>query len=400
MFIEKERALPIYGRYDVAVCGGGTAGIAAALAAARCGAKTLLIEREYTLGGLATLGLVIIYLPISSRDGHQVSFSIAEELMRMSVENSTGLFKSGRKGSQWSTEVMDLNRERCHLKYNPNIFAVNAERKLIKSGVEILYGTSVCACDVSDGRISHLVIENRDGRSAVEVRSVVDATGDAIVCRAAGEDTVTFAQGNVPASWYMSFEDGQERLHQLGFADIPDDQKTPEQLLADRGSYRVSGLSAKEVSELTVYSHGKVLDDFLKSGVDSPAHRLTTLAAIPQLRMTRRISGAYTQHDDEIGRVYPDSVGMFCDWRKEGPVYELPFSCLHGLKVKNLLAAGRCISSTDAMWDITRVIPVCAVSGQAAGTAAAMFESFFDADIAALQSRLRRDGVKLHEDEI
>lgn len=400
MLTEKAREIPVTGEYDVAVCGGGTAGIAAALAAARNGAKTILVEREYTLGGLATLGLVIIYLPICSDDGHQVSYSIAEELMRLSVKNGTGLYKSGKPGSKYSTAEMDLNRERCHLKFNPNIFAVNAESLLIENGVTVLYGTSVCACDVRDGSIGHIITENRDGRCAIKVKSVVDATGDALICRAAGEDTVDFSQGNVPASWYICFDDGLEKLRQIGFADIPDEQKTPEQLEADKAAYRVSGRDAVEVSELTIYSHKKALEDFLKSGSDSPSHRLTALAGIPQLRMTRRISGAYTQNDNEIGRYYTDSVGMFCDWRKPGPVYELPFSCLHGKKVKNLLAAGRCISSTDAMWDITRVIPVCAVSGQAAGTAAAMFTDMHNADISALQCRLRCDGVKLHEDEI
>lgn len=400
MIIEKQRTVPVCGEYDVIVCGGGTAGIAAALSASRCGAKTLLIEREYTLGGLATAGLVIIYLPICSRDGHQVSFSVAEELMRMSVENSTGMYKSGRPGSVWSTEVMDINTQRCHLKFNPTIFAVNAENRLTKSGVDILYGTAVCACNVSDGRIEHIIVENRDGRCAYKAKSVVDATGDAIVCRASGENTEEYSHGTIPAAWYISTENGVQQLHQLGFADIPDSEKTGEQIPREHSKYMVKGLNAKGVSELTVYSHNKALDDFLKRGIDSPSHSITALAAIPQLRMTRRIDGIYTQDDTEAGIEYADSVGMFCNWRKEGPVYELPFSCLRGRRIKNLLAAGRCISSTDAMWDITRVIPVCAVSGQAAGTAAALFDDFENADIALLQERLRRDGVKLHESEL
>lgn len=69
----------------------------------------------------------------------------------------------------------------------------------------------------------------------------------------------------------------------------------------------------------------------------------------------------------------PTSVGLFSDWRKRGPVYELPYECLVSGSCTNLIAAGRNISVTDNMWDITRVIPVCAVSGEAAGRAAAMF---------------------------
>ena len=83
--IEKQRDLEIYGNYDVVVCGGGIAGISAAVAAARTGAKTLLIENSYLLGGLATSGLVAIYLPLCDGEGHQLSFGIAEELLRLSV---------------------------------------------------------------------------------------------------------------------------------------------------------------------------------------------------------------------------------------------------------------------------------------------------------------------------
>ena len=72
VIIEPEKKLAVYGEYDVLVCGGGVAGIAAALAAARQGAKVLLLEREYMLGGLATLGLVTIYLPLCDGMGHQV----------------------------------------------------------------------------------------------------------------------------------------------------------------------------------------------------------------------------------------------------------------------------------------------------------------------------------------
>ena len=83
---EKAKQIPVYGEYDVAVVGGGIAGIAAALAASRHGAKTVLIEKQFALGGLATLGLVTIYLPICDGCGRQVSFGIAEELLKLSMK--------------------------------------------------------------------------------------------------------------------------------------------------------------------------------------------------------------------------------------------------------------------------------------------------------------------------
>ena len=143
-----------------------------------------------------------------------------------------------------------------------------------------------------------------------------------------------------------------------------------------------------------------LLDDFLKKGKDTPKYSLSSIATTPQIRMTRRIDGKYTQDDTEMHKEYNDSVGLFSDWRRPGPVYELPFGALTGRKITNLLAAGRCISATDAMWDITRVIPVCALSGQAAGTAAAMTDNFDGIDINKLQDSLKLNGVILHESEI
>ena len=112
--------------------------------------------------------------------------------------------------------------------------------------------------------------------------------------------------------------------------------------------------------------------------------------------MTRRLVGAYTQDIDEVGVRYHDTVGIFPNWKKRGPVYELPLSSLYSNEVKNLAVAGRCISVTDEMWDVTRVIPVCAVSGEAAGAAAAMCSDFSKIDIANLQQHLVRNGVKIH----
>ena len=186
----------------------------------------------------------------------------------------------------------------------------------------------------------------------------------------------------------------------LGFCDIPDSEKTKEEKAEAKGSLRFSGLDADELTELTMYSHKTLLNDFLKGGGLSPKRTISTIASIPQIRMTRRLDGVYTLNDSEMHKEFYDSAGLFSDWRKAGPVYELPFSALYGKIIKNLAVAGRCISVTEAMWDITRVIPVCAVSGEAAGTAAAHNECFKDTDIDALQSVLKSNGIVLHEKQL
>lgn len=395
---EISRKTQVTGQYTTVIAGGGIAGISAALAAARGGAKVLLVESQYILGGLATAGLITIYLPLCDGKGRQVSFGIAEELLRLSVKDGY----EDKYCPAWLNGGSDEEKKqyRFEIQYNPYVFAIRAEQLLLETGAEILYGSFVTDVISENGKITHVVIETPSGREAIGVKNVVDATGDADVCRLAGETTETFKQGNVPASWYYNTVDGENKLIMLGFCDIPDSQKTQDQRKAAEKSLRFTGLDARELSKLTVYSHSTLLDHFLKKGECSTKHSLSAIALIPQIRMTRRIVGAYTQDDSEMHTEYSDSVGLFSDWRKAGPVYELPFSTLYGNKIKNLIAAGRCISVTDAMWDITRVIPVCAVSGEAAGTACAMTDDFSNISVEKLQNILKSNKVRLHEKDL
>jgi len=136
----------------------------------------------------------------------------------------------------------------------------------------------------------------------------------------------------------------------------------------------------------------------LKKREDAPEFVPVTMSSIPLVRMSRRLCGRGTLREPFVRA--EDSIGMTGDWTRRGPVYEIPFSCLVGDRVSNLIAAGRIISVSDEVWNVTRVIPPCAVTGQAAGAAAALFPSFRDADVGALQRVLREQGVKLHTDEV
>ncbi len=276
------------------------------------------------LGGLATSGLVTIYLPLCDGLGKQVTFGIAEELLRLSIKDGC----EGKYCDAWLNggSLEERKKLRFEVQYNPYVFAIKAEQLLVECGVEILYGSSVCDVVAENGKITYAIIETPSGRQAVEIKNVIDATGDADICRQANENTETFKQGNVPASWYYYAENGKNNLKMLGFSDIPDSQKTEEELKNAKSSLRFSGLDADELTKLTIYSHKTLLNDFLKDRKTSPEHSLSTIASIPQIRMSRRLDGAYTQHDTEMHTEYNDSVGLFSDWRKAGPVYELPFS--------------------------------------------------------------------------
>lgn len=400
MYIQERFDTPITEFCDVLVCGGGFAGISAALAASRMGKRVILLEKEYILGGLGTAGLITIYLPLCDGYGHQVSFGIAEELLRLSI--SMGC--EDRYPENWLDSNDPLKRtekdKRFAVQYNPNLFAILAEQLLSKNGVTILYGTYAVGVSKSDDRINAVIVENKSGRQAIAVKSVVDATGDCDIALYAGAPTETFKQGNVLAGWYYSLGQNGYKLTQVGFADIPDDQKTASNQVELLIPKRFTGLDGRELSEMVQLSHSATLDHILKHREEDPTRIPTMIATIPQIRMTRRIVGAYTLSDQEVHTYFADSIGMVSDWRKRGPVYEVPFSTLYSPTVKNLISAGRCTSVTDAMWDIMRVIPCCAVTGQAAGTAAAMCDDFTALDIESLQKILKNNKVVLHESDL
>ncbi len=403
-FIEPAKELPVYGTYDTVVVGGGFAGVAAAVAAARGGNKVLLCERMFILGGLGTSGLVTIYLPLCDGRGNQLSFGLAEELLKVSIEHGyeTMYPKAWLEGGTKEERAS----QRYRVRFNASACAISMEKLLLSAGVDILYGTTVCDVAVTDGVITHLLIENKSGRSAVAVGNVIDCSGDADVCYFAGEDTAEYAAGNNLAAWYYYCGENGSTLKMLGFSDDPEiGQKRPEldkKAITTQKHFR--GLEADDLTEMTIGSHSTIYNHFLKDRKLAKDHMLMTIATIPQVRMTRRIEGVTVLgwSDDYVR--FEDSVGMFGNWNpsgartNKGEKWELPYTALYGRKIKNLAAAGRCLSATDEMWDITRVIPVCSLSGEAAGTAAALAKNFADVDVTVLQETLQKNGVKIHWD--
>lgn len=393
-------ATPITFSCDVLVCGGGFAGISAALAAARNGSKVILIEKEYMLGGLGTAGLITIYLPLCDGVGNQVSFGIAEELFRLSISMGA----EDRYPDNWLDSNDKSKRtekdKRFEVQYNPHIFAMLAEKLLLESGVEILYGSYAVGVRKNIDKVEAVIIENKSGRQGIAVNSVVDATGDCDIAYFSSVPTENFKQGNILAAWYHSIGQAGYNLNTLGVADIPETEKNDKnkvELLFDR---RFSGLEGKEISEMIQLSHNSTLNDIVKKREKDPSYNPTLIASIPQIRMTRKIVGEYTLDDKEEYKYFDDSIGLISNWKKRGPVYEVPFSTLYSKTVKNLIVAGRCTSVTDSMWDIMRVIPCCAVTGQAAGIAAALTDDFSKLRINYLQEVLRENNVKIHINEL
>lgn len=408
---ESAREIPVNLRCDVLVAGGGIAGIAAAIAAARGGKRVILLEREYMLGGMATLGLVTIYLPLCDGEGHQLVFGIGEELLKLSIEHGA----EANYPSAWldGGDREARIRQRYMTQFNPHLFAMRVEQLLTGLGVQILYGSVACAVQVADRAITHVVIENKSGRSAIETGAVIDATGDADICALAGAPTALHAGGNGLAGWYYYQSHENVRLKMFGLADVvperadekprePDKNTKYQATMVDslNGGFRFSGVDGEELSRSVITVHRKMYDDIMMNRETDETYLPVTMSSIPLVRMSRRLCGEYTMDDSEVRVSFPDSIGMTGDWRKRGPAYEIPFRTLHCKELRNLLAAGRDISVTDRMWDITRVIPGCAVTGEAAGAAAAVGSDFNQIDVAEIQAVLRRSGQKLHLSEV
>ena len=384
-------------KYDVAVCGGGFAGISAALAAAREGKSVILFDKEYMLGGLGTAGLVTIYLPLCDGLGHQISFGIAEELLKLSITYGA----EDKYPENWLDNIGTRTErdKRYEVQYNAQVFAILAEQLLLEHQVDILYGSYVIDVETEGDRVTKLHIQNKSGRQTYPVRSVVDATGDCDIAHFAGVPTEDFQKGNILAAWYYASDSEGYRLQMVGVAEVPEEERTgnEEQPLMKR---RFSGLDGKELSEMMCLSHKQSLNHWLKLRETDKDAVISTIATIPQIRMTRKIVGEYELSHKEMHVFFEDSIGMVSNWKKRGPVYEVPFRTLYSRSMKNLIVAGRCTSVNETLWDVMRVIPCCAVTGQAAGIAAAMTDDFTSIDLLALQEKLRENGVVLHEADL
>ena len=171
------------------------------------------------------------------------------------------------------------------VQYNAHIFAILAERLLLESGVEILYGSYVVDVQMDNSKIKALYVHNKSGRLKYSVGSVVDATGDCDIASFTNAPTETYKAGNVLAAWYYFTDSEGYKLQMLGASDDPDKVRENRPLI-DR---RFGGLDGKELSEMVCLSHKTTLEHWLKKRETNDSAVISTIATIPQVRMTRRI---------------------------------------------------------------------------------------------------------------
>lgn len=412
---EPQRTLPVRTECDVLVVGAGPAGIAAATAAARNGADTVLLERYGSVGGLATGGLIILLLTMDDGEGSQVIAGLCQEVIdRLDARGSIVYPARDHWGSRDPALIDQYARwgliwgrnpavVRYSVAYDPEEFRHVAAEMLLSSGVRLLFHAWGARAIMDGDRIVAVAIESKSGREAIRAKVVIDTTGDGDIFASAG---VPFDLEKVhPWLWFrMAGIEGPAPGDQPRFFKTPPGEG---RILAPWGSAgRIDRqISAVDVADLThaeIECRRMVMEEVERLKSEEPGFQhafLTDIAWQLGITESRRMRGAYTLTREEAGHSNKTTVARTGNWTKAGMMYDIPYGCLYPHQVSNLLAAGRCISVDHRAHHATKEIPACFATGQAAGIAAALsVEAHIrpaNLDVGMLRSKLIEQGASL-----
>ena len=400
------KEIPVKGEYDVVVCGGGPAGIGAAIAAAERGARTLLIERLGFLGGMATAGLVNPMSEFAYNNRRVIGgipWRFAKEL-----EEAGGAL---------------IEEPRCNVSFNPEIYKLVAQRMILGAGVELLTNTVIADCTVIDRRICEVITVGKNGMEAVRGKYFIDATGDACLAAFAGVEmlpttkpmqpgTLCFAMANVDTStdrMHIIHQRTQGINHQAVFIREPL-LKLREQgvsvpqfggpwlcttlkegvitLNLTRSAMDASDAESYNAAERKMLQDVFILAKLLRENVaEFKDAYVSSIATITGTRQSRRIKGVHTVTANEYasGYKYDDSIARACHAidihlpGDEGQILKypddagyIPYRCMVNENYDNLIVAGRAVSADEEAFAAIRVQAPCMEMGQAAGIAASL----------------------------
>jgi hypothetical protein len=412
-YTEPARELPVVRDVDVIVVGGGPAGLAAAVAAARNGARTVLVERFGYLGGTATASLMACINGFRNQvepDATQTVRGIAEEIV-LQLKAMDGLGKSPYPQKSYPTTPGELEYSYA---IDTEKFKYVVLKMAVEAGVELMFHTWFSDAIVEDGVIRGIIVENKSGRQALMGRVIVEATGDGDVAARAG------------APFWQTVKDEAPRLNDTLMYRVEFGENRPESPHAcDFGTNAVvwgpgvgpiNGIDAEQLSQAEVDARLRVYDDFAAKQAQRPEMADARVVETPPLlgvRQTRFIEGEYklTAKDAIKGRRFDDVVAIsscpiihYYGYRRylEHEGYDIPYRSLVPKSVDGLLIAGRCISSEQQPYESHRaMVPIMAI-GEAAGTAAALSAQDRvaprDLDVAKLQRALVAQGAELRRD--
>jgi glycine/D-amino acid oxidase-like deaminating enzyme len=433
---EPARTIPVHHDCDVLVVGGGPSGTAAAVAAARAGAKVSLLERYNHLGGLSTGGLVIWIDRMTDWSGQPVIRGFAEEVIgRLPPEAVAGPARE-QWGSRDAGAVAHWSQRTAAyhgiVTWSPTIdperLKLLSQQMVLEAGVRLVYHGWAAVPLVEAGTVVGAVFESKEGRLAIRAKVVIDATGDGDLFARAGAEfdsdilegdihhcmNTAWLFGGVDMARWIAFRTGQVDAHAafmqagrdaLGLFERP--------FVSWRNDValfmgpRQSGWSALDVEDLTeveVRSHRAMADHLEYYRAHAPGFENAFLMlSAPQIgvRHSRRLAGVgrMLRAQWPSGQPLPDEVAVSPSVSPAFPNISVPYGALVPRRLDGLLACGRHISCDANTHGFMREIPQCWLTGQAAGAAAALAVRTGvrprDVDIAALQALLLEQGAYL-----
>lgn len=388
--------------YDIIVAGGGVSGVAAAVAAKRMGKSVLIIEKTIGLGGLATSGLINIFVPMCNGRGIQIIKGMADEMLKVAIkygyDSIPEAWKNGEPGNG--------EKSRYETRFSAPIFTLALTEFVTDAGVDILFDTVITAPVMENNICKGVVVENKTGCEFYGAKMVIDTTGDADVLFRAGVPTVdgknyhtyltmganldscraAYESGNINRLYGYKYKGGCASLYGTN---------QPE------GKPLRVGATVKDITEYVIENHLECLNNIKDQ--DRMTRTIVTIPNMPQFREIRHIDADYTLKTEDAYRHFDDSVAAICDFDRRDYLYEVPYRTMIKTGFPNLITAGRTAAADDYAWDVLRVIPPAILTGQAAGIASAMaIETKSDIckiDIAKLQQKLESQNVMIHFDD-
>lgn len=393
--IQPQRPLGVMHDTDVLVVGGGPAGFAAAVAAARTGAKTTLVERYGYLGGLWTGGLVLLVYPT-----HAVENGVRTKVVRgVGDELLSRIARVPDGATNFAAGKPDPTTD-------PEVTKVVMDEMIQEAGVKMLFHCWVADVVMEGNSVRGVVLESKAGRQAILAKVVVDASGDGDVFAAAGaeHEQRLHAVGLVHR---LGNADRAEmaKVQTAGFKNLGAVEPLPSVKWVNLRGPSTDGLDIAELSRLEVEHRRSIRKRLEKLRQTPGGEPLFVLQTAPQIgvRITRLLASTHklTAAEARSGKRPADTIAIGGTYGAgiTKPGFAIPYGTLVPKKLDNLIAAGRCLDAESPMVEDMRLIATCLLTGHAAGAAAglAVLDQCRPRDVAVpkLQQLLVKQGAYL-----
>jgi succinate dehydrogenase/fumarate reductase flavoprotein subunit len=413
---EKPRSTPVKAETEVLVIGGGSAGVSAAVAAARNGADVMLIERLGYLGGLATGGLIILLLTLDDGRGRQVIGGLCQEVTDRLTRRGAAYFPPK---AEWGSDEEALirrdqswglvwghgpHRVRYSVAYDPEEFKFALNQMVEETKVRLLLHAYACDALVEDGRIIGVTFQGKSGRFAILAKVVIDASGDGDIFTSAG---AAYEKEEVlPWLWFCmgGVENAAAAIKAGGwfFHTVGEGRVLLPWGATERITRKIDATNPEDLTYAELECRKRVMEEVDRLRAEIPGFAQAHLCHIAdQLGITesRRLVGEYMLDRDDIDKPCDDVIAITGHWTKYEALYYIPYRSLLAKEFPNLLVAGRCISVDHRVHHATKEIPPCMATGEAAGIAAALAVRGGiepkQIEVKALQEQLERSGAIL-----